>query len=280
MGQLENLEFGLAASVGDVDFFPNGGSEQPGCRRIACSHQRAHELMIESITNHGCIFVSRPVSGKRGRIAAGINMDSRSLHESGFTRRGAMGYDSINAKGRGMQYLRTRSKPPFCIPWKEYIPDDDDISPPLDDHMPELFQSTMTLKGRSLEFSFMFCAIFVALGILACVVAVLTVVNTGESFDEDEPTDKGKDGGESEPRVSARPVWRRGASPRNPLICTVSVKFTSTSTLPRDGLCDIIFYESFYTKNKPTGWTDPGLDHFLELATKLRATSIGASFSP
>ncbi|KAH7943459.1 hypothetical protein HPB52_008742 [Rhipicephalus sanguineus] len=67
---------------------------------------------------------------------------------------------------------------------------------------------------------------------------------------------------------------------RNPLICTVSVKFTSTSELPKDGLCDIIFYESFYIKNKPTGWTDPGLDHFLELATKLRATSVGASFSP
>lgn len=116
MGLLDNLKFGLAASVGDVDFFPNGGSVQPGCREIACSHQRAHDLMIESITNHRCIFVSRPVSGKSGRITAGISLDSRSLHESGSTSRGAMGYDSITAKGRGVQYIRTRSKPPFCIP--------------------------------------------------------------------------------------------------------------------------------------------------------------------
>ncbi|KAL1416692.1 hypothetical protein MTO96_027589 [Rhipicephalus appendiculatus] len=198
------------------------------------------------------------------------------------------------------------------------VPDDDDISPPLDDHMPELFQSTMTLKGadrfipspvhhsflddhegeregRSLEFSFMFCAIFVALGILACVVAVLTVVNTGESFDEDEPTDKGKDGGESEPRVSAGPSGAEVVTVTPPAPTErASTPFAPEPTdLHRErkvhehehtcrgtGLCDIIFYESFYTKNKPTGWTDPGLDHFLELATKLRATSIGASFSP
>lgn len=115
MGQLEHLQFGLAASVGDVDFFPNGGSEQPGCHRIACSHQRAHELMIESITNQHCIFTSQPVNSQRDLIAKKINLSSKSLHESGSTGQGAMGYYSISAKGRGIQYIRTRSKPPFCI---------------------------------------------------------------------------------------------------------------------------------------------------------------------
>nr|XP_037286042.1 putative endothelial lipase [Rhipicephalus microplus] len=115
MGQLEHLQFGLAASVGDVDFFPNGGSEQPGCHRIACSHQRAHELMIESITNQHCMFTSQPVNSQRDLIAKKINLSSKSLHESGSTGQGAMGYYSISAKGRGIQYIRTRSKPPFCI---------------------------------------------------------------------------------------------------------------------------------------------------------------------
>ncbi|XP_037570554.2 pancreatic lipase-related protein 2-like [Dermacentor silvarum] len=116
MGLLDKFKLGLAASVGDVDFFPNGGSLQPGCHRLGCSHRRAHALMIESITNHHCIFVSRPVSGKGARSMRGLSLNSRSLQQNDVASRGAMGYDSITAKGRGIQYIRTRSKPPFCIP--------------------------------------------------------------------------------------------------------------------------------------------------------------------
>nr|XP_054931053.1 uncharacterized protein LOC129386828 [Dermacentor andersoni] len=68
--------------------------------------------------------------------------------------------------------------------------------------------------------------------------------------------------------------------PRSPLICTVSVKFTNVSSIPGDGLCDFIFYESFYLKNNPTGWSDSGLDHFLRLSKNMRRTDVGASFSP
>ncbi|XP_072140117.1 pancreatic lipase-related protein 2-like isoform X1 [Dermacentor andersoni] len=116
MGLLDKLKFGLAASVGDVDFFPNGGSLQPGCYRLGCSHRRAYALMIESMTNHHCIFVSRPVSDKSGRSIRGLRFNSRSLQQNDVANRGAMGYDSITAKGRGIQYITTRSKPPFCIP--------------------------------------------------------------------------------------------------------------------------------------------------------------------
>ncbi|KAK8780591.1 hypothetical protein V5799_018066 [Amblyomma americanum] len=112
MGHLDGFQFGLAAPVGDVDFFPNGGSLQPGCFRIGCSHRRAHALMIESITNHGCVFVSRQVTGHGSGHKNVIN--SRSLREDDVKARGAMGYDSVRAKGRGIQYLETRSEPPFC----------------------------------------------------------------------------------------------------------------------------------------------------------------------
>ncbi|KAL1485767.1 hypothetical protein MTO96_031756 [Rhipicephalus appendiculatus] len=66
---------------------------------------------------------------------------------------------------------------------------------------------------------------------------------------------------------------------RGPFLCTVSVNFTESSLLPEDGLCDIIFYESFYVKNKPLKWNDTGLDHFFELVRSMQHTSIGASFS-
>ncbi|XP_077489606.1 pancreatic lipase-related protein 2-like isoform X1 [Amblyomma americanum] len=112
MGHLDGFQFGLAAPVGDVDFFPNGGSLQPGCFRIGCSHRRAHALMIESITNHGCVFVSRQLTGHGSGHKNVIN--SRSLREDDVKARGAMGYDSVRAKGRGIQYLETRSEPPFC----------------------------------------------------------------------------------------------------------------------------------------------------------------------
>ncbi|KAL1470879.1 hypothetical protein MTO96_040227, partial [Rhipicephalus appendiculatus] len=69
-------------------------------------------------------------------------------------------------------------------------------------------------------------------------------------------------------------------APRGPFLCTVSVNFTESSLLPEDGLCDIIFYESFYVKNSPLEWNDTGLDHFFELGRSMQHTSIGASFSP
>nr|XP_054923610.1 uncharacterized protein LOC129383254 [Dermacentor andersoni] len=67
---------------------------------------------------------------------------------------------------------------------------------------------------------------------------------------------------------------------RGPLLCTVSVHFTETSLLPEDGDCEIIFYESFYVKNRPSDWQDSGLDHFLKLGRTMYQTSVGASFSP
>ncbi|XP_075723768.1 uncharacterized protein LOC142765847 [Rhipicephalus microplus] len=68
-------------------------------------------------------------------------------------------------------------------------------------------------------------------------------------------------------------------SPRETILCTVSVHFSESSLLPEDDLCHIIFYESFYVKNSPSAWNDAGLDHFFDLMSRMNLTSTGASFS-
>jgi pancreatic triacylglycerol lipase len=44
---------GIGAHICDADFFPNGGSSQPGCLLPGCSHSRAVEFYVESIQNNG-----------------------------------------------------------------------------------------------------------------------------------------------------------------------------------------------------------------------------------
>ncbi|KAG8287439.1 Phospholipase A1 member A, variant 2 [Homalodisca vitripennis] len=65
--------FGLYNPLGHVDYFPNGGLNQPGCAfvraslivshfeghvnsSVVCNHARAHHLFLESISNSGCQF--------------------------------------------------------------------------------------------------------------------------------------------------------------------------------------------------------------------------------
>ncbi|KAG5672360.1 hypothetical protein PVAND_002493 [Polypedilum vanderplanki] len=44
---------GIGAAICDADFFPNGGSSQPGCLLPGCSHGRAVDFYMESIQRNG-----------------------------------------------------------------------------------------------------------------------------------------------------------------------------------------------------------------------------------
>jgi pancreatic triacylglycerol lipase len=78
------FSLGLTIPIGDIDFFPNWGTPQPGCMRdkiaqgimelkdeglvvgvfqwvrylLFCSHYRSHEWFFESVWNHKCTFIA------------------------------------------------------------------------------------------------------------------------------------------------------------------------------------------------------------------------------
>uniref|UniRef100_G3MMB2 Lipase domain-containing protein n=2 Tax=Amblyomma maculatum TaxID=34609 RepID=G3MMB2_AMBMU len=113
-GSLQERKLGIKDSIGNVDFFPNGGKSQPGCEsmlKIGCSHKRARAYFIESLTSTTCHFKS--VQCDNGWE----NYDKCELTED-VSFIGEMGYNSKTKNGRGNQYLRTSSQTPFCIPQK------------------------------------------------------------------------------------------------------------------------------------------------------------------
>ena len=97
--------FGIDLFVGDIDFYPNGGSGiQPGCfpNDIACSHGRAIYFFISSIND--CNFTSYKCdsyddflmglcsSNKKNYMGLRANLDSNSTY-----------------------YLETSGSYPFCL---------------------------------------------------------------------------------------------------------------------------------------------------------------------
>jgi pancreatic triacylglycerol lipase len=118
--------FGMSQACGHVDFFPNGGADQPGCfeadrkvnarhwkvaEDIACSHNRAVLYFIESLSSTDCEFVAHQCADyeafEEGKCSSCTDEEVC----------GVMGIKAEELKGKeGLKmFLKTRGDPPFCL---------------------------------------------------------------------------------------------------------------------------------------------------------------------
>jgi len=110
--------------IGHVDFYPNGGVDQPGCtdnavsgllgilqgnhgdQNIACSHSRSYGYFIESINLQGCHFYAHSCSSwddYENGLCHGC--PAGGCPEMGF---------NLDPSVRGIYYLSTAQSSPFC----------------------------------------------------------------------------------------------------------------------------------------------------------------------
>lgn len=119
-GSIKNFRIGLNQSVLHVDFYPNGGTVQTGCKDkphliptnyldvITCSHYKATELFIESLSNRNCSFIAYGCANweqfRNGSCEKHVLPNQTGL----------LGFYSYKAQGRGNQFLYTNAKSPYC----------------------------------------------------------------------------------------------------------------------------------------------------------------------
>ena len=122
-GSVNQNGLGLLEPSGHVDFYPNGGFDQPGCTKLdsyltetvanfrvsVCSHSMSYEYFIDSINNKNCTYSAYPCESKE-------DFDKGNCLKC--TREGCnkMGYWATPSKVLGSLYLNTRetSTAPYC----------------------------------------------------------------------------------------------------------------------------------------------------------------------
>ncbi|XP_055354916.1 inactive pancreatic lipase-related protein 1-like [Paramacrobiotus metropolitanus] len=121
---------GMWSQVGDIDFYPNGGEEQPSCppalwgtissimnlqlgqlaTSVICSHARPAYLAIESIEAalSGCRFTSVPCDSYQEFLDGQCNTQEH--HRQG----GLMGIYATNRPASKKHFLLTLGNAPYC----------------------------------------------------------------------------------------------------------------------------------------------------------------------
>ncbi|KAG6446400.1 pancreatic lipase-related protein 2 [Manduca sexta] len=127
--------FGISEPIGHVDFYPNGGSTQPGCKKsdslyegasyqqvvryVGCNHERSHEYFLESIAP-SCPFMAIHCESYEAFLAGKCtNCDTKHFcipmgyHSPGIYRRLQMG-GLVDSNSHVSLYSLTGSSKPYC----------------------------------------------------------------------------------------------------------------------------------------------------------------------
>ncbi|KAM7397949.1 hypothetical protein PAMA_006019 [Pampus argenteus] len=115
---------GFREPLGHIDFYANGGTDQPGCPKtilsgtayFKCDHQRSVFLYLESVAE-GCIMRSFPCTSNKDFLD-GNCMNCEQFGAAGCP---VFGYDVIKWKnvllrlGQTKAYFNTNEDSPFCM---------------------------------------------------------------------------------------------------------------------------------------------------------------------
>ncbi|XP_038071471.1 pancreatic lipase-related protein 2-like isoform X2 [Patiria miniata] len=114
----ELLGLGIVQTVGHMDFYPNGGKEQPGCpatvgdivlapMEVSCSHSRVLQLFIDSFDSTQCEPRGYP-------CRSWDNFVNGQCNDCGLVGCPPMGYWADLSLATGTFYLQTGDESPFC----------------------------------------------------------------------------------------------------------------------------------------------------------------------
>nr|XP_018910383.1 PREDICTED: pancreatic triacylglycerol lipase-like isoform X2 [Bemisia tabaci] len=123
--------FGLLKPIGHVDYFPNGGQNQPGCVQVrqpllvstlegttnssvVCNHVRAWQLFKESLNPAGCTFRAWHCPYGHESFLEGSCFPQKCITDNETGDCGMMGFPAEKSKARGALYLVTKDSSPFC----------------------------------------------------------------------------------------------------------------------------------------------------------------------
>ncbi|KAJ8704791.1 hypothetical protein PYW08_012111 [Mythimna loreyi] len=94
---------GYARPLAQVDFYPNGGNNMPGCTNNACDHDRAYFYFAESMQTGG--FTGRRCETYEAALIGNCNLPE-TLQLGGL---------EPKTGNTGIYYLKTSSSPPFSL---------------------------------------------------------------------------------------------------------------------------------------------------------------------
>jgi pancreatic lipase-related protein 1 len=107
----DTTTYGTLRDIGHVDFYPAGGSNQPGCVSdiAGCSHSRAHEYMENSIRDD--CFQSRSSCSNYNLIPGSCSGCTCGTSPCAY-----MGYAADSScQNRGIYYLEISANQPYCV---------------------------------------------------------------------------------------------------------------------------------------------------------------------